>query len=683
MEAILLGLVAIVCIYIVYSIFTKESFIDFLPQEENRLGKVATHIITPLNTDTLRNNPTGLVATVARPINTAAASTIQNTYQAALGKPNSGPRIDDTTSLLYLVDFCYQTGKTTNPFSDATFAQNCGMCMTNGSLLNGTGFSGSNGTGVVVYSEDKTYSLSQGIDAAPSSHSATCGPMVKLAGTDSNVTSLAINQDQYTATKAYMTSNEYTIVQGIGAGENTIRCTATSNGHPYVIKAGFSRDGAWDTHIAGSVDYTRKNLLTTTPIRSSCIEQTSCTIPSTYQQWDISAVCTYPKPTEITDLRIDDTKTTSTSLTFVWGGGLYADTYDYTLRNTANGSIVPGTSASFNSRSQTVTYKELTPATQYKFTLLIKNAAGTAPGSYTEGGAGSTGYVMGTTLDDRIPMTNIRFTGVSKTGFTVGWDGADNATEIHFVLTGGGSNLTARIPGQTKSYVYTGLSPGTTYTLSATSTYATAGSLTSGSYTQATLAAPVATPPPRPRQEGAVITSAQWANGSIQSGGSVDLSWIPPVPTSGAIINYRIYVSANPTTDATTVPLTPVEAIRFPNTSVRITAPSNKPYISVWTFISAIGIVESAYVQIREDPQAAERAAQPPRQDVYYNNGTVSCDRYCGGNPWEGPWNKELPVSWNGARCVATSQPSVGCGGIAGTQITCTCEKTGRGWPRW
>jgi hypothetical protein len=72
--------------------------------------------------------------------------------------------------------------------------------------------------------------------------------------------------------------------------------------------------------------------------------------------------------------------------------------------------------------------------------------------------------------------------------------------------------------------------------------------------------------------------------------------------------------------------------------------------------------------------------AGPPTQITYGNNGTVTCDAYCAGNPWDGAWNKELPSDWNGAKCVGTSKPAVGCGLVAGSDIACTCQKTGAGW---
>jgi hypothetical protein len=64
------------------------------------------------------------------------------------------------------------------------------------------------------------------------------------------------------------------------------------------------------------------------------------------------------------------------------------------------------------------------------------------------------------------------------------------------------------------------------------------------------------------------------------------------------------------------------------------------------------------------------------------NNGTVSCQTYCAGTAGK-PWNNELPVDWNGADCVETNDPNVGCKEVAGLRpngIHCTCTPNGKGW---
>jgi hypothetical protein len=69
-----------------------------------------------------------------------------------------------------------------------------------------------------------------------------------------------------------------------------------------------------------------------------------------------------------------------------------------------------------------------------------------------------------------------------------------------------------------------------------------------------------------------------------------------------------------------------------------------------------------------------------PEKDVYGNNGSVTCERYCGGVGGRS-WNGELPADWNGARCVGTpGNPSLGCHSGSSAGITCRCQKTGKGW---
>jgi hypothetical protein len=375
MEYILLGVVFFVCLYILYSIFTPITE-PFLPSNiEDTLGKLATQILTP-NTWEGTGNPTRLVATTANPISPLAAVGIQNRYDTAMGDPNAGPRIDDTSSLLYMVDFCFEKGKESSPFSDSTFATNCGMCMTMGTNITGKGTSN---FGIVVYPEDKEYSLKNGIDAVASAHSATCAPLVKAEGASSNVRSVAINSAQYEATKTYKQLNSYATSRGIGAGPHSLTCANDS-----VIKQGFWRDGAWDTQVA-PIDYTRRNLLTTMALPATCIEKKTCDITSKYAQWDMSALCGNPKPTEITNLRVDDSKTTSTSLTFRWEGGLNAETYEHSLVKLPENTVVTNGSPVFNLAAKTVKYINLTPATQYKFSLILKNTEGTVQGDLTTG----------------------------------------------------------------------------------------------------------------------------------------------------------------------------------------------------------------------------------------------------------------------------------------------------------
>jgi hypothetical protein len=470
---------------------------------------------------TTNPNPTGLIATYSNPLDPSKLESIQNTYSTALGNPNAGPRMDDNNSFLYMVDFCYQKGKDANRFNDTTFSRNCGMCMTTGTLINGTAMTGSNPIGVVVYREDKEYSLSQGIDAAPSAHSATCAPLVKLAGISSNVTSLAINAEQYTETMAYLQSNRYTINSGIGAGSQTLSCTGTSNGHPYVIKTGGYRVGAWDTHIGSSIDYTRNNLLSNTDIPARCIEQTSCTITSQSQQWDMSALCGYPLPTPVTGLIVDTTKTTATSLTFKWGGGLYADTYDYNLVtvNLTPNIAVPASKSSLDSAARSVTYTDLTPATTYRFSLTIRNNAGSAPQVQVTSGFTNyeeaftvSGSVIGQTSDNRIPVILKDPSQITTTGFRVNWEGGTNARTLRlFLRRTGSAHQEISLDTRSTSHLLTDLQPATEYTYMITSSYE---SETNGALSTADRSVTTAAPPAPPSSSPAPPAAAPPADAS-------------------------------------------------------------------------------------------------------------------------------------------------------------------------
>jgi len=470
---------------------------------------------------TTNPNPTGLIATYSNPLDPSKLESIQNTYSTALGNPNAGPRMDDNNSFLYMVDFCYQKGKDANRFNDTTFSRNCGMCMTTGTLINGTAMTGSNPIGVVVYREDKEYSLSQGIDAAPSAHSATCAPLVKLAGISSNVTSLAINAEQYTETMAYLQSNRYTINSGIGAGSQTLSCTGTSNGHPYVIKTGGYRVGAWDTHIGSSIDYTRNNLLSTTDIPARCIEQTSCTITSQSQQWDMSALCGYPLPTPVTGLIVDTTRTTATSLTFKWGGGLYADTYDYNLVtvNLTPNIAVPSSKSTLDSAARSVTYTDLTPATTYRFSLTIRNTAGSAPQVQVTSGFTNyeeaftvSGSVLGQTSDNRIPVILKDASQITTTGFRVNWEGGTNAVSLRLSLRRTGTtNQDISLDTRSTSHLLTDLQPATEYTYMITSSYE---SETNGALSTANRSVTTAAPPAPPSSSPAPPAAAPPADPS-------------------------------------------------------------------------------------------------------------------------------------------------------------------------
>ena len=112
------------------------------------------------------------------------------------------PRIDNESSFLGLVKFCKTAGAAANPFANSQFAENCGMCMTSGTLITGETFT--KPTGVVVYAKDKdAYYGNQTANsykfprAIPSLKSATCKGATM--DDDSIAPVLAINDSMYQA----------------------------------------------------------------------------------------------------------------------------------------------------------------------------------------------------------------------------------------------------------------------------------------------------------------------------------------------------------------------------------------------------------------------------------------------------------------------------------------------------
>ena len=92
-------------------------------------------------------------------ITTAAADAVRDLYAAAFGSAIQ-PRIDDENSFLGMVKYCKDKGSGTAPFNDPTFAANCGVCLSSGSLIlpdakgNATSFD-KGPMGVLVYQADK------------------------------------------------------------------------------------------------------------------------------------------------------------------------------------------------------------------------------------------------------------------------------------------------------------------------------------------------------------------------------------------------------------------------------------------------------------------------------------------------------------------------------------------------
>jgi len=96
-------------------------------------------------------------------------------------------------------------------------------------------------------------------------------------------------------------------------------------------------------------------------------------------------------------------------------------------------------------------------------------------------------------------------------------------------------------------------------------------------------------------------------------------------------------------------------------------------------------LLESSESLPNSQPLPASTCKTKLSKMVYGNNGSVTCDAYCGGING-GSFNGELPAEWNGAKCVGTggSAESAGCFDTFTNNPespgNCLCQKTGKGW---
>jgi hypothetical protein len=80
--------------------------------------------------------------------------------------------------------------------------------------------------------------------------------------------------------------------------------------------------------------------------------------------------------------------------------------------------------------------------------------------------------------------------------------------------------------------------------------------------------------------------------------------------------------------------------------------------------------------RIGEDKEPA------PKKNIYGNNGSTTCERYCSGVAGVA-WNSELPHEWNGAACAGHSSDIKDCYSNFSFQpgkSSCVCQQTGSGW---
>lgn len=212
---------------------------------------------------------------------------------------------DPTSKLLDDITYCrrYAEENPVNPFADIRFNSSCGICMTQGTvLLTQAPFSISattNGTGVVVYKEDKDFSIQERTQAVPSSHSAFCeslsinSNLIPTTAHINNITGLVINSDQYRDTLAYLNNMKIISFNDITSCAASIRKSIQCTFSNTVIASMRFVSGHFnnDTCEAGS-NLTSRD---THPKPANCIGQQSCTfssnLPAGYRQWYLTAEC--------------------------------------------------------------------------------------------------------------------------------------------------------------------------------------------------------------------------------------------------------------------------------------------------------------------------------------------------------------------------------------------------------
>jgi hypothetical protein len=202
---LILFTIGIILWYIFTNSFTKEGFETVEDKIQDRFNPLAE------NQDPLKN-PAAKIG-----ISEEQGKALRDVSIKALNVPTAtptadgsfiytdpqstiSPRIDNENSYLGLVNFCKETSKKlSNPFSDAKFAENCGVCFTSGTLITGESFT--TPTGVLVYEKDKENAYKKQQEQSllfprviPSMKAATCA---KASLADNSEPVLAINEKDY------------------------------------------------------------------------------------------------------------------------------------------------------------------------------------------------------------------------------------------------------------------------------------------------------------------------------------------------------------------------------------------------------------------------------------------------------------------------------------------------------
>ena len=140
-------LLVLVIILLFWTFNKKEGFESIQDKLQDRANPLAA-ITNPLqNPATQIGIPESLGTTLRNMSITAFNTTVTPT------EPPISQLISNENSFLGMIQFCKDNGSGDNPFTNPTFNDNCGVCMSSGKLLTGETFT--TPTGVVVYPQDK------------------------------------------------------------------------------------------------------------------------------------------------------------------------------------------------------------------------------------------------------------------------------------------------------------------------------------------------------------------------------------------------------------------------------------------------------------------------------------------------------------------------------------------------
>jgi len=223
-----------------------------------------------------------------------------NIYENAFGSNTSFvPAPPSVNTLMSNIQFCKETAQRSNAFANAEFADTCGICMTRGTILSDPNpfsyVSNTLGTGIVVYPKDKSFSLQQGTPAVPSAQSAYCEPLVidtkSIPSTvnPNNITSVAINKEQYDDTVTYLKSLQLINLSNTSNCAPSIRETLSCSNMKTLSGINLTYGHFTDTCEPGS------NVSTNVYIPDSIGKQTytlTSNLPAGQRQWTLAAQCT-------------------------------------------------------------------------------------------------------------------------------------------------------------------------------------------------------------------------------------------------------------------------------------------------------------------------------------------------------------------------------------------------------